>query len=251
EAGLDHPPAQRDADKAPGEQQLNAVSGQRSAPSSRSCDDLGDACVRRIAAGCGACQHGGMAPLIDLRVLRLLASRLCHDLIGPVAAINNGVELLGDEDPDFVRDAVALVGDSARKAAARLQFYRFVFGAGQGTPSGQSPQALAAALFDGGPILCDYGAAAAELGLEWQKLACNLLLVAGEALPRGGRLVLDAGPRLEAIGEGSGQLYDSRRAADRLSGLRRGAARRRPRPGRARRSRGPIPSRYSVRRRLP
>jgi histidine phosphotransferase ChpT len=153
-----------------------------------------------------------MAPLIDLRVLRLLASRLCHDLIGPVAAINNGVELLGDEDPDFVRDAVALVGDSARKAAARLQFYRFVFGAGQGTPSGQSPQALAAALFDGGPILCDYGAAAAELGLEWQKLACNLLLVAGEALPRGGRLVLDAGPRLEAIGEGTGLSPEVRAA---------------------------------------
>jgi histidine phosphotransferase ChpT len=139
--------------------------------------------------------------------LRLLGSRLCHDLIGPVAAINNGVELLGDEDPDFFRDAVALVGDSARKAASRLQFYRFVFGAGQGTPSGQSPQALAAALFDGGAILCDYGAAVGALGLEWQKLACNLLLVAGEALPRGGRLVLHAGPHgplLEAIGEGNG-----------------------------------------------
>ena len=58
-----------------------------------------------------------MTQPIDLRVIELLAARLCHDLIGPVAAIANGVELLAEEDPDFVRDAVALIEESARKAS--------------------------------------------------------------------------------------------------------------------------------------
>jgi histidine phosphotransferase ChpT len=59
---------------------------------------------------------------IDLRVAELLAARLCHDLIGPVAAVANGAELLADDDPEFARDAIALVGGSARKANRRLQF---------------------------------------------------------------------------------------------------------------------------------
>jgi len=58
---------------------------------------------------------------IDLRVLELLSARLCHDLIGPVSAISNGAELLADEEPEFVKDAIALVGDSAPKATPRQQ----------------------------------------------------------------------------------------------------------------------------------
>ena len=54
-----------------------------------------------------------MSHPVDLRVLELLAARLCHELIGPVAAIGNGAEVLADEEPDFVKDAVALVGESA------------------------------------------------------------------------------------------------------------------------------------------
>ena len=48
-----------------------------------------------------------MSRLIDLRVLELLAARLCHELISPIGAIANGVELLGEDDPEFVRDATA------------------------------------------------------------------------------------------------------------------------------------------------
>jgi len=148
-----------------------------------------------------------MNPRIDLRVVELLCARLCHDLVGPVAAISNGVELMGDDDPDFARDAVALVGDASAKASSRLQFYRFAFGYHDGPAGAQPPHALVAALYEGTNILCEYGEDARRLGLEWQKLACNLLLVAGEALPRGGRLLLKAGaigPDLEAMGEGNG-----------------------------------------------
>src|SRR5947208_13565071 len=98
-----------------------------------------------------------MSQAVDLRVVELLAARLCHDLIGPVAAIGNGAELLADEDADFVRDAVALVGDSARKANSRLQFYRFVYGFGGGELTGLAPDRLASVFFEDTPIACEYG----------------------------------------------------------------------------------------------
>src|SRR5712691_4549011 len=130
---------------------------------------------------------------IDLRVIELLSARLCHDLIGPVAAISNGAELLADEEPEFVRDAVALVGDSARKASRRLQFYRFAYGFSGGGLAGLMPYQLAAEFFEDTAIECDYRAAVRALPLEQQKLACLMLALAGEGLPRGGRLALSAG----------------------------------------------------------
>jgi len=153
--------------------------------------------------------------LIDLRVLELLTARLCHDLIGPVAAIANGVELLGEDDPEFVRDAVALVGDSARKANARLQFYRFAYGFRGGGLTGPAPHRLASELFAETAIACDYGVEARALPVERQKLACLMLAVAGEGLPRGGRLALGVGdgePRVDARGDGSGPSPEVRDA---------------------------------------
>jgi histidine phosphotransferase ChpT len=144
---------------------------------------------------------------IDLRVVELIAARLCHDLIGPVSAISNGVELMADEDPGFVRDAVALVGDSARKAARNLQFYRFAWAFSGGELAGPAPHLLAAEFFAQSAIDCDYRADARALSLDQQKLACAMLALAGEGLPRGGRLVLSAGavgPQIEATGAGPG-----------------------------------------------
>jgi hypothetical protein len=68
---------------------------------------------------------------VDLRVLELLSSRLCHELISPVGAINNGIELMGEDDPDFVKDATKLIASSARTAGNRLNFYRFAYGSGR------------------------------------------------------------------------------------------------------------------------
>ena len=132
-----------------------------------------------------------MSQAVDLRVVELLAARLCHDLIGPVAAIGNGAELLADEEPDFVQDAIALVGESARKANRQLQFYRFVYGFSGGELAGLPPHRLANAFFEESSVICDYREAARRLSLEGQKLACNMLAIAGDALPRGGQLVLD------------------------------------------------------------
>ena|SRR5437870_4163467 len=156
-----------------------------------------------------------MTQPIDLRVLELLAARLCHDLIGPVAAIGNGVELLAEEDPDFVREAVALVEESARKANRRLQFYRFAYGFSGGDLTGPPPHQLASALFADSGVAGEYREAVRALPLEWQRLACNMMLIGGEALSRGGRLVVDAGvvgPELEGAGAGAGPSVEIREA---------------------------------------
>jgi histidine phosphotransferase ChpT len=150
---------------------------------------------------------------LDMRVLELLTARLCHELSGPIAAINNGVELLADEpaagaggeDPDFAQGALALVGDSAHRAANRLQFYRFAYGFGRGGGAvGSSPGDLASLLFDGTRIICDYAESTRALSLDGQKLACNLLLVGAEALSGRGNLAMRDGPaglELKATGK--------------------------------------------------
>lgn len=159
-----------------------------------------------------------------MRIMELLAARLCHELIGPIAAINNGVELVGEDDPDFLRDAMTLVGDSARQAAHRLQFYRFAYGFGRiGGISGPPPHELAAGYFAAGRIACDYCETARALPLDWQKLACNLLLLGAEALPRGGALVLSAGPtgpQVEASGPAAGLAPETQSALDLATPLR-------------------------------
>jgi len=149
----------------------------------------------------------GMAITIDLRVAELLMSRLCHDFAGPIAAIGNGAELLDDDDPEFVRQAATLIGDSAGTAAKRLQLFRFAYGFSAGAVAGPPPHVLASEYFAGGPITCIYPEAVRDLNMSWQRLGCMLLMIAGEALPRGGRLSLsaeDGSVTVSGQGEGGG-----------------------------------------------
>ena len=63
----------------------------------------------------------------------LLCSRLCHDLLSPVGALNNGIELLADEqDPEMRARCLALLSESARASANKLKFFRLAFGAAGG-----------------------------------------------------------------------------------------------------------------------
>jgi histidine phosphotransferase ChpT len=68
--------------------------------------------------------------LIDSTVLELMASRVCHDLISPVGAVNNGVEFLQDDIGGDQTDAIQLISMSAQSAAARLQVFRYAYGSG-------------------------------------------------------------------------------------------------------------------------
>jgi len=140
---------------------------------------------------------------LEFRVFELLASRLCHDLISPVGAITNGIELLGDEGPEFAKDATAIIAQSAKRAGYRLQFYRFAYGAGGSGGGAPAPKELIAGMMEGGKVACDWPAAYDALPVEWQKLACNLALLAAEALPRGGKVTLSGkGKTLEADASG-------------------------------------------------
>ncbi len=67
---------------------------------------------------------------MPVRVVELLCSRICHDLVSPVAAIANGVELLGEMGADGLTDALGLLGHSGRQASVRLQLFRICYGAG-------------------------------------------------------------------------------------------------------------------------
>lgn len=160
-----------------------------------------------------------MGRQVDLRILELLAARLCHELISPIGAIANGVELLGEDDPDFVRDATVLIAQSAKKAGQRLQFYRFAYGSSTtGQVGDQAPRDLADGLLEGGKLSCVWQAEALMLPAEWQKLACNMIALAAEALPRGGTITVAAGSlaarSVEIIGTGEAiNVTDEARAA--------------------------------------
>jgi histidine phosphotransferase ChpT len=119
----------------------------------------------------------------------LLCSRVCHDIISPVGAINNGLELLDEGGAD--EDAMNLIRQSARNASARLQFARLAFGAagsaGMLIDTGDAEAVAVAFLKNEKPELTWTGARAL-LPKNKVKLLLNLILVANAAVPRGGKI---------------------------------------------------------------
>lgn len=73
---------------------------------------------------------------MDIRILELLSARMCHDLISPVSAINNGIELVTEIEDDMRGEAMSLIGDSATAASALLQFYRAALGSARSADGG-------------------------------------------------------------------------------------------------------------------
>ena len=123
----------------------------------------------------------------------LLCSRLCHDLMSPVGALNNGIELLADEtDPDMRDKCLELLADSARASANKLKFFRLAFGAAGGFGEEIDTHEAEVAL-DGlyGPerrIELGWLVSSEKLPKDAVKLLLNLAMLAGDALVRGGRL---------------------------------------------------------------
>ena len=127
----------------------------------------------------------------------LLCSRLCHDLLSPVGAMNNGLELLADETDPAMRDQVIeLLGDSARAAASKLKFFRLAFGAagGYGTEidTGEAKAALAGLVGAEGKVELGWMVAEPKLPKDAVKLLLNIAMIAGDGLVRGGRLDVGA-----------------------------------------------------------
>lgn len=137
----------------------------------------------------------------------LLCSRLCHDLLSPVGALNNGIELLADEhDPEMRARCLDLLAESARASANKLKFFRLAFGSAGGFGDSVDTREVKGAiegLFGGDRrIQVGWLVGDAVLGKGAIKILMNLALIAGDALVRGGRLDVgteNAGDRLEIV----------------------------------------------------
>jgi histidine phosphotransferase ChpT len=120
----------------------------------------------------------------------LLCSRVCHDVISPVGAIVNGLEVLNDEKDESMRDfAHDLIRKSAATASARLQFARLAFGAagsaGATIDLGDAEQ-VARGLFSDERTRLDWQAPRILLPKNQVKLLLNMLVIAQSTIPRGG-----------------------------------------------------------------
>lgn len=133
-------------------------------------------------------------------VLELLSSRICHDLISPVGAINNGIEFMEDaaDDPESIKQASELIAHSAGAAAARLQAFRIAYGAG-GRDGNIKPEDVQKAF--GNFIRADGKIRQAwdpfsSLGIDAKtrgfcKVLMGGLMLAAECLPKGGMVAAD------------------------------------------------------------
>lgn len=123
----------------------------------------------------------------------LLCSRLCHDLLSPVGALNNGIELLADEqDPEMRERCLELLAESARASANKLKFFRLAFGAGGGfgdeIDTHEAHVALEGLYGADKRVELGWMVADDKLAKGAVKLLLNLAMIAGDALVRGGRL---------------------------------------------------------------
>jgi len=140
---------------------------------------------------------------VELRVLELICSRLCHELISPVTAVNNGMELVADGGADMLVEVSELLTNSAAEASGVLQFYRIAYGlGGQDAPPISLGEAkrLTEGLLHHGKVKLAWTVAEVGsdggLGRRGMKLLLNALVMGIDALPRGGTLAV----RLEAAG---------------------------------------------------
>ena len=136
-------------------------------------------------------------PVNAVNFASLLCSRLCHDLLSPVGAMNNGLELLADEtDPDMRERCLALLAESARASANKLKFFRLAFGAAGGfgdvVDAREAKAAIEGLFGDNDRVEIVWMVEAAQLSKTAIKVLLNLVLMAGDALVRGGRLDIGA-----------------------------------------------------------
>ena len=140
---------------------------------------------------------------VDLRVSELLASRLCHDIVGPIGAVSNGIELMEDDEFGMVDDAIQLAGKSAGQASTLLQFYRLAYGSvGSRQGSDLTPiRDLSRKFLSHHKAELDWPAGPTPDNLpgDTGKLLLNMVALAGEALPRGGTVGVGIAPAESSI----------------------------------------------------
>ncbi len=143
-----------------------------------------------------ASSDGDENDLNRLRDLELLASRICHDIVSPVGAINNGIEFLEEMGAESLDDALGLISYSAAQASAKLQAFRLAYGAGGSDPSIKPPNVREAfdKFVDPAKITQDWDPDALLGGIflppAFSKILMGALLMIHECLPRGGAIAV-------------------------------------------------------------
>jgi histidine phosphotransferase ChpT len=143
-------------------------------------------------------------PIEALDLAALLCSRVCHDLISPVGAIVNGLEVLAEEkDEETKTFALDLIKRSAGTASAKLQFCRLAFGAA-GSAGAQidlgDAETISRGFFEDDKTKLAWNLPRVLLPKNRVKLLLNLLLIAGQTIPRGGRLTVESIGAGESMG---------------------------------------------------
>ncbi|MDF2496261.1 histidine phosphotransferase family protein [Sphingomonas sp.] len=123
----------------------------------------------------------------------LLCSRLCHDLLSPIGALNNGLELLADEtDPKMRERCMELMAESARTSAAKLKFFRLAFGAaggfGEAVDTREAQQAIEGLFGETKRLKVNWLVEEPMLPKAAIKVLLNMAMIAGDTLVRGGSL---------------------------------------------------------------
>jgi histidine phosphotransferase ChpT len=141
----------------------------------------------------------------SLDLASLLCSRLCHDMLSPVGALANGLELLADEkDPEMRKRCFELLEQSARISADKLKFFRLAFGAAGGfgelVPVAEARALIEALVGSKDRIAVNWTLASEALPKAGVKTLLNFALIGIDALVRGG--TLDIGAELRTDGSG-------------------------------------------------
>ena len=127
----------------------------------------------------------------------LLCSRLCHDMLSPVGALSNGLELLADEtDPAMRKQCIELMEQSSTSSTNKLKFFRLAFGAaggfGDAVPVEESQDVINALAEGAKGVEVNWAIEGSSLPKPAVKVMLNFAQIAMDALVRGGSLDIGA-----------------------------------------------------------
>lgn len=136
-------------------------------------------------------------PISPVDFASLLCSRLCHDLLSPIGALNNGLELLADEtDPAMRERCLELMNESARVSASKLKFFRLAFGAaggfGERVDMREARTAIEGLFGETRRLTIEWAVEQGDMPKPATKVLLNLAMIAGDTLVRGGTLTIGA-----------------------------------------------------------